>query len=162
MRLSQWLLSGLDSEAARTRRVLEKVPEDRMSWQPHENLHTLGWNANHLVEIVGWVGSIMNEDAFDVAPADGPAYETPSISDPAVLLEKFDENVEAARAAISSATDEALAAPWSLRAGGETLFTINKGECLRTWVLNHMVHHRGILSVGLRMGGVDVTPPYDG
>lgn len=162
MRLSDLLLPEFDQEMARTRRILAHVPADRMAWQAHERLHTLGWNANHLVEVVGWAAVIVSESEFDMAPVNGPKYETPAITDPSVLLEHFDRNVASARAAIAGASDETLAQPWSLKAAGQTLFTISKGECLRTWVFNHAVHHRAILAVYLRMCGLDVTAPYDG
>lgn len=162
MSLAEIMLPEFDRETARTRNLLAALPADKMSWQAHENLHTLGWNANHLVDILAWTPQIVNHSEFDMAPVDGPKYETPSIDDPATLLDNFDKNIAAAREAIAGASDETLSEPWSLMTGGQTLFTISKGECLRTWVLNHCVHHRAILSVGLRMAGVEVTPVYDG
>lgn len=161
MTLAALMLPEFDDEMARTRRMLAALPADRMAWKPHEALHTIGWNANHIVEIVGWTQVIISESEFDMAPVGGRKYETPDIQDPAVLLGQFDENVVAARASIAGATDAVLAQPWSLKSGGETLFTISKGACLRTWVFNHTVHHRAILSAGLRMCGVNVAGAYD-
>ena len=162
MRLSEIMLPEFDHEMARTRRTLAAVPADRMEWKAHESLHTIGWNANHLVDLIGWTPAITTADEFDVAPVDGPPLKPLSIEDPVELLAEFDKNVAAAREAIVAVSDATLAEPWSLKSGGQVLFTINKGDCVRTWVLNHAVHHRAILSVLLRMAGVAVTPPYEG
>lgn len=162
MRLAEIMLPEFDREMARTRKTLAALPADRMEWQAQEAVHTIGWTANHLVDLIGWTPSIIGASEFDVAPVDGPAPKPLSISDPALLLAEFDKNVAAARESLVGVSDETLAEPWSLKAGGQALFTISKGECVRTWVLNHAVHHRAILSVYLRMAGVAVTPPYDG
>ncbi len=90
------------------------------------------------------------------------AEQVPSESDPVELLKQFDANLTSARASLANCSDAVMAEMWSLKSGGQALFTIPKSECLRTWVLNHCVHHRGILSVYLRMCGVDLTPVYDG
>lgn len=161
MRLAEIMLPEFDREMARTRKTLAAVPADRMEWKAHESLHTIGWNANHLVDLIGWTPAITGADEFDVAPVDGPALKPLSIENPTELLAEFDKNVAAAREAIAAVSDATLAESWSLKSGGQVLFTICKGDCVRTWVLNHAVHHRAILSVLLRMSGVAVTPPYD-
>ncbi|QDU92581.1 DinB family protein [Lignipirellula cremea] len=161
MTIAAGILPEFDDEMARTRKVLAAVPQTSLDWKPGESLRTIGWNANHLSEIVGWSKGILEEDEFDIAPVDGPRYETPSLADPAAIVAAFDANVIQARAAIAAATDAQMAEPWSMKMGGQTLFTMPKGACLRTWVLNHSVHHRGILSVYLRMNGVELTPVYD-
>ncbi len=160
MMIAELMLPELDREMTLTRKVLEQVPEDKLDWRADDKLHTLGWNANHLAEIVGWTKFIVEQDVFDVAPADGSAYQAPSLGDPAEILQAFDENVAAARAAIASASDETMAKLWTMKAGEQTLMTLSKGECLRTWVLNHTVHHRAILSVYLRMLGVEGAGVY--
>lgn len=162
MTIAKLLLPELEVEAARTRRVLAAVPADKLDWSPGHELHTIGWNANHLADILDWVGVIVNQSEFDIAPPDGPPHETPSLATPAEILASYDSNLVAAKNAIGGASDEILAEPWTMRMRGQELFTISKGECLRTWVLNHTVHHRAILSVYLRMAGVELTPVYDG
>lgn len=162
MQIADLMVPELDREMARTRRVLLKVPAEHWQWKAHESLRTLGWNANHVAEIVGWTPFIVGQSEFDIAPVDGPHYQTPTLTDPAEIVANFDRDVSQAREAIAAASDATLAEPWSMKSGGQTLFTITKGECLRTWVLNHTVHHRGILSVYLRMLGVELTPVYDG
>lgn len=162
MSFGKMMLPEFDDEMARTLKVLQAIPANTMDWKPAESLRSIGWNANHLADIAGWTPSILAEDSLDLAPPDGPAYETSSLSDLAELLELFDQGVKATRTALESVSDETLAEPWSLKMGGQILFTIPKGACLRTWVMNHTIHHRGILSVYLRMQGVELTPVYDG
>ncbi len=162
MTTGKLILPELDDEMARTRAILVVVPKEHLDWEPGEGLHSIGWNANHLAEIVGWTQPILNEDDFDIAPVGGTPYETPSLDDPAEILAAFDANLKAARDSIASASDELMAKDWSMSMGGQTLFTMSKGDCIRKWVLNHSVHHRGILSVYLRMRGVEFTPVYDG
>src|SRR5690606_4974847 len=103
----------------------------------------------------------VDEDVFNVAPTDGPAYQSPALDDLAKIVELFDENVLAARAAIARTSDEVMDEQWTMKAGEQTLLALGKGECLRTWVLNHTVHHRGILSVYLRILGVEGVGVYD-
>lgn len=159
--LSEIMLPEFDREMPRTRKVLVALTPESLSWKASEELQTVGWNANHIVSIVSWTPSIIADDEFDMAPVDGPAPETPSYDEPVEILKAFDAAVVDARAALAAATDEILAEPSSLKSGGETLFTIPKGDCLRTWVLNHTVHHRAILSVYIRMQGIELTPVYD-
>ncbi len=160
MTISELMIPELDREMASTRKILEKVPGDQLQWKAGETLQTLGWNANHLAEIAGWTAFIISEDEFNIAPPGGPKYETPSLGSVAEILDSFDQNVAAARAAIESTSDETMARMWTMKAGDQTLLTISKGECLRTWVLNHTVHHRGILSVYLRMFGIEDASVY--
>ena len=162
MSLAELMLPEFDREMAQTRKVLELVGKDHLNWKAFEQGHTVGWNANHVAEIPGWTALIVQQDDFDLVPPDGPKYTTPSLSDPAEIVAMFDQNCVAARAAIAETSDQTMAENWSMKSGGHTLFTITKGECLRTWVLNHTVHHRAILSIYLRMLGVALTPVYDG
>ena len=161
MSLSDLMLPEFDREMQTTRRILACIPADKMNWQPHAGLHTIGWNANHLTDVVGWGGAIIEYPEFDMAPVDGPRYEGLNISDPAELLAVFDQNVAASRTALAAVSDARMAEPWSLKMAGQTLFTLSKGDCFRKWVLSHVVHHRAILSVYLRMAGVEHTPPFD-
>ncbi|MCA9186032.1 MAG: DinB family protein [Pirellulaceae bacterium] len=161
MRIAEIMLPELDREMARTRRLLTLVPAEKMEWKAHEGLRTIGWNFNHIVDLIGWTPLVISEDSFDMAPLDGPKPEPLNITDPTELLRFFDQNVANARVAIEAASDATMAEPWTLKAGGQVLFTISKGDCIRTWVLNHAVHHRGILSVYLSMVGVADAHVYD-
>lgn len=149
------VLDEFDTEMATTRRVLECVPDDQFDWKPTETTRTIGWNVNHLVELPGWVAGILNQDAWDVAPQDGPAYQPLALKTTREALGLFDQNVAAGRAAIQRAPDEAMPRMWSLLSGGETLFSMPREATLRTWVLSHTVHHRAILVTYLRLRGVE-------
>ena len=161
MTIAELMLPEFDREMARTRKVLAAVPPEKMNWQPADNLRTIGWNANHLADIVGWTRSIIEQDSFDMAPLEGPPPQVLSLDNPAEILNTFDNAVQDARSALTGTTDATMAETWSLKQGGQTLFSMTKGDCLRTWVLNHCVHHRAILSVYLRMTGMELTPVYD-
>lgn len=162
MSISELMLPELEDEASRTRKVLEAVPADQMGFKLRDDFRTIGWNANHLVEIISWTSDILDNAEFDIDPPGGPKYETPSIEDPGELLSLFDKHLAAAKSAIADASDDKMAETWTMKMAGQTLFTLPKGVCLRTWVMNHLVHHRAILSVHLRMAGVESTAVYDG
>lgn len=158
---AQLMLPEFDREMPRTRKVLAAVPRELLSWQAADTMRSIGWNANHLVDIVNWTKPIIEHAEFDMAPPGAAPHETPTLADPDAILDAFDAAVCGARDAISGATDELLGEMWSLKSGGHVLFTITKAECLRTWLFNHTVHHRAILSVYLRLNGIDLTPVYD-
>lgn len=162
MSIAKNTLAEFDDEMARTRKVLAAIPAEHMDWSVDPSMRSIGWNANHIADILSWTEGILEHSEFDFAPVDGPHHETPSISDPKVVLEQFDRALASARAAFSAASDETLGEDWALKMGGETLQTLPKGACIRKWILNHTIHHRGILSVYLRLCGVDLLPIYDG
>ncbi len=162
MSLATLTLPEFDDEMDRTRAVLAAVPKQFLDWKPAAAVRSVGWNANHLAEIVGWTADILAQDEFDLAPPGGPKYETPSLDNPQQIVQKFDAALAAARALFATASDEKLAENWTMKMGGQPLFTISKGACIRKWVLNHTIHHRAILSIYLRICGVEVTPVYDG
>lgn len=162
MSLAELMLPEFETEMAKTRRVLEAVPAEKIDWQPGDGLHTIGWNANHIADLVGWTKLIIEQSEYDIAPPDGPKEEVPAETDPKQILATFDTNILESREALTGCPDEVMSQMWSLKAGGQPLFTVSKGECLRTWVMNHSVHHRAILSVYLRMCGVELMPVYDG
>lgn len=154
-------LPEFDDEMARTRLVLASIPSDKLEWKLDESFQSIGWNATHIANIVGWTTGIIAEDFFDIAPQDGPADSVEPLDNLESILLEFDTNVVAARQAISRASDELLSKEWSLLMGGQTLFTMTKQSSIRKWVLNHLIHHRGILSIQLRKCGVSLTPVYD-
>lgn len=161
MLISALMIPELAAEAMMTRRLLARLPADKLNWQPTAELHTIGWNASHLVEILGWVPGIVGAREWDIAPAGGEAQVAAEARDVSQLLARFDECLAAASAALQGVSDEAMAEPWSLKAGGHTIFTMPKGECLRKWIFTHTAHHRGILSVYLRMAGVQCPSLYE-
>lgn len=159
--ISEMMADELAGEMAMTRRLLARIPGDKLAWKPADYLHTIGWNAAHLTETIGWIPGILAEGSFDMKPVGGEPYVTPEATDVLKVLEKFDAYQAAALAAFQGVPDSVMGEPWSLKMGGQTLFTMRKGDCIRKWVFSHSAHHRGILSVYLRMAGVVFPSIYE-
>ena len=160
MSISEALLPEFDQEMANTRKTLERIPEDKFDWKPHEKSTPLGHLAIHLATLTGWAVETINKDSLDIAPPDGPPYELPKADSREEVLEMFDKNAAAARSAIAGASDEELSKPWSLLAGGKTLFTMPRINVMRGMVMNHTIHHRAQLGVYLRLNDVPVPGIY--
>lgn len=160
MSLSAALLPEFDQEMSITRRVLERVPEDRFGWKPHEKSFSLGNLASHIATLPSLAVQALETDSFDFAPPGGEPFKMPVAKTRRELLEMFDQNVSAARAALAAASDEHLANTWTLLAGGQTIFTLPRTGVLRSILINHEIHHRGQLSVYLRLNDVPVPSIY--
>jgi uncharacterized damage-inducible protein DinB len=159
MTLSETLLPEFDREMATTRRVIERVPDDKLDWQPHEKSMSLRNLATHLSNIPSWAVHGITKDALDVAPQGVPVRAEPAGSTQEAL-ETFDKNVAEARAAIASASDAQLAEGWSLLHNGHTIFTMPRAAVLRQFVLSHIIHHRAQLGVYLRLNDIPVPSVY--
>ena len=157
MPMSEALLKEFDHETKTTRRVLERVPSDKFDWAPHPRSMTMGKLAGHIVELIGWVPDTLGPDFFDFAAPRDPA---PPSATTEQLLAVYDRNTGAARAAIAAVPDEAMSKPWSLKSGEQVFFTMPKASVLRFFVFNHVVHHRGQLSVYLRLNDIPVPSIY--
>ncbi len=160
MALSESLLPEFDHEMANTRKTLERVPDDKFDWQPHEKSTKMGGLATHLANIPTWVNHTINQDSLDLAPEGQPPLRAALLNSTAEALETFDKNVAAARAAIAGASDEKLFQPWSLLSGGNTVLTMPRIAVLRSFVMNHSIHHRAQLGVYLRLNDVAVPSIY--
>lgn len=160
MSIAQSLLPEFDQEMAGTRKTLERLPEDKFEWRPHEKSFTMIGLATHIANMVGWGSTTIKEDSFDVAPPGAEPYREEPAKSRAALLEKFDKGVAGFREALASASDEALMANWSLLQGGNTLFTMPRIACLRSFVFNHLIHHRAQLTIYLRLNNVPVPALY--
>jgi uncharacterized damage-inducible protein DinB len=157
MAISQALLPEFDREMATTRKMLERFPEDKVDWKPHDTCMTLGRLAAHMAEIPGWVVPTIAQDKLVM----DPSKFTPSVLNSRTeALKKFDETIEAARAAVAGASDEALMKPWSLVVNGNTVFSAPKAAVLRAFVMSHMIHHRGQLAAFYRIAGVPIPSIY--
>jgi uncharacterized damage-inducible protein DinB len=160
MPINQSLLPEFDHEVANTRKMLERVPEDKFSWKPHQKSMPLGRLAQHVAEIPGWAKETMTLESLDIAPPDGPTYQPAKLESRQQLLEMFERNIAAGRAAIAAATDEQLMRNWSLLAGGNPIFTMPRVSVLRSMIMNHMIHHRAQLGVYLRLHDIPVPGMY--
>lgn len=150
------LLGELDREAPTTRRVLERVPGDRLGWKPHEKSMSMGQLALHVASLPGAIAGISTWPEFDA----GTIVPLPTPASTAELLAALDESVARAGTVLGGMDDAALEAPWRLVDGDRELMTIPRGQLLRTLMLNHWYHHRGQLAVYLRLVGVPVPPIY--
>lgn len=147
-------LSEFDREMTTTRRLLERVPSDQGTWKPHEKSFPLGHLAQLVSWMPGWIGNTLREPHLDLAAAAGYSFETTE-----TLLEAFDDNVRSARAALESVTGADLETEWSLRHGDQVVFSAPRGTTARNH-LSHLVHHRGQLTVYLRLLDVPIPPIY--
>ena len=160
MRIGESMLPEFEMEMAGTRKVLERIPDDKFDWKIHDKSNTIGWVANHLADIAGWVQGTINEDTLDIEPVEGQPYQSPTETTTTAILALFDKNVAQGREVLSTVEDATLFENWSLLKGGETLLTMPRLAVLRTWVLNHTIHHRAHLCVYLRMNDIPIPGLY--
>lgn len=160
MSISESILPEFDQEMAGTRKVLERIPDDKLDWKAHPKSNTIGWVAAHLAEIPGWVGGTLTQDSWDLNPVGGEPYKSPVATSRQQVLEVFDKNVAEARAAIVATPDSDYMHSWSLLSGGETLMKMPRIAVIRGFVLNHTIHHRAHLCVYLRLNDIPVPGLY--
>ncbi len=160
MTIAQTLLAEFDREMAVTRKVLERVPDDKWVWKAHAKSNTIGWNANHLAEIPGWAEHMLLHPFYDEHPVGGEMHRTPTLPNRAAVLEAFDRNVALGRKCIAQTSDAAFAESWSLHIQGQPVYTASRAETVRMWLLSHSIHHRAILTVYLRLNDVPVPGVY--
>jgi len=153
-------LPEFDFEMANTRKTLERFPEDKAAWKPHDKSMTMGRLAGHLAELPSWMTMTLQSESVDIAPTSGPPFQPKVATTRADLLAFFDKNIGDARAALAATTDEQMMANWSLKAGGKTLMTMPRMAALRTFVLSHSIHHRAQLGVYLRLNDIPVPSLY--
>ena len=161
MRATDLLLHELDLEAYFTRRHLERVPMDKTNFKPYEKSMTLGWLATFTAILPSWGTLTLAQSEFDVAPPGGATENYKVAESTDELLALFDKNIAGMREALARTTDEQLDEPWALKAGGHTVFSQPRGLVYRTFILNHLVHHRAQLGVYLRALGVPVPAVYN-
>lgn len=158
MAIKDALLPEFDHEMAVTRKLLARAPMEDADWRPHPRSMSLGTLASHLVDIPGWMPVVLQRDRFDMGEEGDGA--TSKYTTTEALLADFDRNVSAARALIDAAGDAHLSQPWSLEQNGETLMTMPRIAVMRSFLFNHAIHHRGQLSVYLRLREVKVPSIY--
>jgi uncharacterized damage-inducible protein DinB len=160
MAMRDFLLPEFDQEMASTRKTLERIPDDKLSWCPHEKSYTMQALASHLANIPGWMGMIINQESLDVAPEGESSFKTPQGESAKHLLEMFDKNVTEARKVLAATSDETFQLPWTLLAGGNKIFTMPRGAVLRLFILSHNIHHRAQLGVYFRLNDISVPAIY--
>jgi uncharacterized damage-inducible protein DinB len=157
MGVKDTLLPEFDQEMAATRQVLARLPEASFGWRPHERSYALGGLATHLALIPHWGCAILTRDGHDLTNAGVPAPSLPTV---AAVLERFDQHVKDVRRALLEMPDAQLQTPWALRRGGHLILSMPKIAALRRFVLHHTIHHRGQLTMYLRLQGVPLPPLY--
>ncbi len=160
MAISEALLPEFDQEMVSARTTLERVPGDKFDWRPHEKSMTMGLLAAHLAHIPSWASMAIDQDEVDTAPGGESPSPPEAPANVEALLADFDKNVTAARAAIAGVSDAELMKPWSLLQNGKTLLTMPKVAVLRSFVMNHLIHHRAQLGVYLRLNDLPVPSIY--
>ena len=157
MNINEALAAELKMEAATTRKLLERVPQDSLAWKPHDKSMALGRLAGHVAELPGLFAMVLTEDALDFGSGKYQPFNPESVSE---LTAVFDQRVAAALDALSSQPGEAVAKTWQMRNGERVLLEMPRAVALRTIGLNHLIHHRGQLSVYLRLLDVPVPSIY--
>ena len=150
------LLPEFDHEMTTTRKVLERVPEDKFAWKPHAKSFSLGALAAHVATLPTWGEETLTRSEIDIAGGQ-PPVAPPSKTE---LMATFDKNVAATRSALAGKTDAELLATWTLKRHSKAIFSMPKTAVLRSFVLSHLIHHRGQLCVYLRLLDVSVPSIY--
>ena len=154
MSFTATVLPEFDQEMASTRKALERVPSDKATWKPHPKSFALGHLTQLIASMPGWIVNMTTKTELDLAASPGYSFESTD-----TLVERFDRNVKDARAALSAAKDSDFDVSWSLKHGDRVLFTSPRGATIRS-TINHLIHHRGQLTVYLRLIDVPVPSIY--
>ncbi|MBI4904598.1 MAG: DinB family protein [Acidobacteria bacterium] len=160
MSISASLLPEFDQEMANTRKTLERVPTDKFTYKPHPKSGEMIWLAGHVANLLSWATMTMTTTELDLSPDGKPYTPPPSPATAEELLALFDTNRDKARAAIAAAADDDYMIGWSLLMTGKTLFTMPRIAVLRSFVINHMIHHRAQLTMYLRLNDIAVPALY--
>lgn len=159
MSIAETFLPEFDQESATTRRVLERVPEEKFDWTPHPKSASMRWLANHVATIPMWAEMTMKTEKLDLDTPEGQK-RPPLPATHSELMATFEKNIAAAREAIAAADDQKMAETWSLVAGGRAVLSMPRAAVLRSMVMNHGIHHRAQLCVYLRLNDVPVPSVY--
>jgi uncharacterized damage-inducible protein DinB len=160
MKLTELFLADLDREVPASRRVLERVPEGHYEWKPHEKSMKMGYLATLVATMPSWIDTMVHQPGLDFAPKGGSNYKPAELKTGADLVKALDDSAEKARAALRGTTDEHLKTNWKLMAGGHVVSDLPRHVNIRDGVLSHWAHHRGQLTVYLRLTGAKVPAVY--
>jgi uncharacterized damage-inducible protein DinB len=159
MKMTEHFLAQLEAEAGRDRRALEAVPQGRDDWKPHEKSMPLGRLAGLIARMPSWISMILERDDLDLKPAAGSNFDQRALRTAAELVAAHDEGVAQARKALKATTEEHLLKPWRLLVAGNAVSEDPRHVVLRDTFM-HLSHHRGQLTVYLRMNGASVPSIY--
>jgi uncharacterized damage-inducible protein DinB len=159
MGIAQAMLPEFDLEMANTRKTLERVPDEKLEWKAHEKSFTMGSVSTHLANLPSWINLAIGMDAFDMAPG-GQTLKTPPLESREEVLKAFDKNIAEARKALEAETDEHLLQNWKLLSNGYEVLVMPRVAVLRSFVMNHIIHHRAQLTVYLRLNDIPVPSLY--
>jgi len=160
MSIAEHLLPEFDHEMSSTRTLLERLPEAQGAWKPHAKSSSLGDLAVHIARTPSYCTFIAGETELDLISAAGSAFAKIPFTTTSALMDLFDQSVSDGRAALAGVSDADMMAPWSLKMGGNTVFTLPRIAVFRTMVLSHLIHHRGQLTVYARMHDVPLPAIY--
>jgi uncharacterized damage-inducible protein DinB len=160
MPITDLLLPEFDQEMATTRKVLERCPDDKFDWKPHQKSFSIGALATHVATMTAWMHDTIKNDSYDIAPPGGEPYKEVPARTQAELLKRFDDSVAMARKALEGTTDEHWMKTWSLLSGGQPLFSAPRYTAVRSFIFNHVIHHRAQLGVYLRLNDIPVPATY--
>jgi uncharacterized damage-inducible protein DinB len=160
MSIAKSLIPEFDHEMASTRKALERLPEDKLEFKPDPKSMSLGRLAGHITEMIGWGGMTLQTESLDIAPGGKQEFAALTATSRKQVLAEFDKNAAGTRAALESATDENMMKEWKLMANGVVMISMPKVAVMRTMILNHIIHHRGQLTVYFRLTGVSVPALY--
>jgi len=161
MKITELLLAELDREAVGIRKTLERVPEGKNDWKPHDKSMPLGYLATIVATIPGWLDMVVNMDELDINPLGGPKFKPPEWKTRNDLLQQFESSLKKGREVLQKTTDDRLLnTKWRLLAAGKVMSEQSRYEAIRDGVLNHMAHHRGQLTVYLRLNEAKVPAIY--
>jgi uncharacterized damage-inducible protein DinB len=159
MKLKEFLRAEMDREIERSRRALEQAPEGKYDWKPHDKSMIFGYLANMVATIPMWISMQINQDELDIAPKDGSKFEQKRIDASAELVQALDKAAAGAREAFDKTSDEHLMTNWKLKAGGNVVAEAPRHEMIQDTIL-HWAHHRGQMTVYLRLMGAKVPAIY--
>ena len=159
MKLTEFLLAEMDREVERSRRALAEAPEGKYDWKPHDKSMIFGYLANMVATIPMWITMQINQDDLDIAPKDGGKMEQKKLENSAELIEALDNAAKMARSAFEKTTDEHLLTNWQLKAAGNVVMEAPRYEMIQDTLL-HWAHHRGQMTVYLRLMGAKVPAIY--
>ncbi len=157
MSIAQNMLGEFDNEMANTRTTLARIPVDKLEWKPDPKSMSLGQLAGHITEMVGWGTMTLTTESLDMNPGEHKPFIPASQEQ---LLSEYDKNLHTLRATLAATSDADMLKTWSLRIGGNVLFSMPRVAVMRSMIMNHLIHHRAQLTVYYRLNGVPVPALY--